>query len=155
MFGRLVSVCLLAWLIVGCTTNKAPVIQGPRPSFAAPTVGKANVVGQALGAGTQSPIKKTPVYLAQVYTDPQSKQSAYALNLASSPATISDENGFFAFTDVDPNQYVIIVGDYYGENDVVRASNGDAQVYELKAGEVTDVQAVQVKPSVATQQASQ
>jgi hypothetical protein len=116
---------------------------------ASPTAGKVNVVGQVLGTGSQNPIKNTPVYLAQVYTDEASKQSAYALNLASSPATISDENGFFTFTDVDPNPYVIIVGDYYGENDVVKESNGDARVYQFKAGEVVDVAAVQVKSTVA------
>lgn len=148
MFGRLVSFCLLVLLLTSCTTS-APQVQGPRPSVTAPTAGKVNVVGQVLTTGSQSPITKTPVYLAQVYTDPNSKESAYALNLATSPATFSDENGFFAFTDVDPNRYVIIVGDYYGENDVVRESNGDARVYQFKAGEVADVQAVQVKPEVA------
>lgn len=148
MYGRFVSFCLLMLLLIGCT-NQAPDVQGPRPSVASPTAGKVTVVGQVLGTGSQTPIRKTPVYLAQVYTDEASKQSAYALNLASSPATISDDNGFFTFTDVDPNPYVIIVGDYYGENDVVKESNGDARVYQLKAGEVVDVAAVQVKPNVA------
>lgn len=150
MYGRFVSLCLLVLLLVGCS-NQAPdvQVQVPRPSVASPTAGKVNIVGQVLGTGSQTPIKNTPVYLAQVYTDEASKQSAYALNLASSPATISDENGFFTFTDVDPNPYVIIVGDYYGENDVVKESNGDARVYQLKAGEVVDVAAVQVKSTVA------
>jgi hypothetical protein len=150
MYGRFVSFCLFVLLLVGCS-NQAPDIQvqGPRPSVASPAAGKTTVVGQILGTGSQTPIKNTPVYLAQVYTDEASKQSAYALNLASSPATISDENGFFTFTDVDPNPYVIIVGDYYGENDVVKESNGDARVYQFTAGEVVDVAVVQVKSTVA------
>ncbi|GAC1362297.1 MAG: hypothetical protein NVSMB42_21880 [Herpetosiphon sp.] len=94
-------------------------------------------------------MKKTPVYLAQIYWDPSHKRAAYALDLSRSPAVFTDEHGFFAFSGVDAHEYIIVVGDYYGDTDIIHEKNGDGRVFATAADHVLDVGTLPVKPSVA------
>ncbi len=141
---------LILLVLSACTS--APVSQAPvsTPSKPIPTPepGKAVVVGQVVSNGTQAPIRRTYVYLAQVYWDAEHKQAAYALDIARSPGTISDEQGFFTFRDVPPAEYVIVVGDFYGRNDVERVKDGSAKIQKTDANKVLDVGKVQVRPEV-------
>jgi hypothetical protein len=144
---------LLITLLAGCGAAAAPEPQPQqinRPSVPTPSTGMSAVAGQVVGIGSTTPIKKTPIYLAQVHWDGQHKNAAYALDIARSPATTTDQNGFFVFSDLPPDEYTLIVGDFYGRNDVVREKNGDARIFQPVAGKTLDVEVVQVNPLVET-----
>lgn len=142
---------LLVLTLAACgeIQNLPRATQAPTPSPPAPQAGKAVVVGRVVSNTTQQPITKTVVYLAQVYWDSAHENGAFALDLANSPASTTDEQGYFAFSDLEPGEYVLVVGDYYGENDIVRESNGDARIYQTEPGKVLDTGTVQVKPNVS------
>lgn len=81
--------------------------------------GKANVKGKLLSSKTSAPLANTVVRLAEVYygDNTQAEQKTggvYALDNAFSPSTISNSEGFFAFTDIDARDYVLLVGDIFG-----------------------------------------
>ena len=142
---------LLIALLAGCAGQPAPApapSEANRPPIPTPSSGATVVAGQAVGNTTQAPIKKTSVYLAKVYWDKDHKNAAFAVDLAHSPVTTTDQNGFFTFNLVEPSEYVLVVGDYYGNNEAVRDKNGDAQIYKPEAGKALDVGVVQVSPSV-------
>jgi hypothetical protein len=140
---------LLIALLAGCAEQPAPAQpQANRPAVPTPSSGAAVLAGQAVGTTTQAPIKKTYVYLAKVYWDKDHKNAAFALDISHSPVATTDQNGFFTFNQVEPSEYVLVVGDYYGTNDVVREKNGDARVYKPEAGKSLDVGVVQVNPDV-------
>ena len=143
---------IIASLILGILAACSQPNSQPAPSGTAlpePAADKSTLQGQAVTNTDQAPIKQTIVRLARVYRGADSEEAVFALDLAQSPATFTDDQGFFAFTDIAPGQYVINVGDYYGENDIVREDNGDAHVFDAQGGQVLNVGAVQVKPNVS------
>jgi hypothetical protein len=143
---------LLIALLAGCGNAPAQPQPQPQPinrlAVPTPSAGMSVVAGQVVGSGTAAPIKKTPIYLAQVHWDDQHKNAAYALDISRSPATTTDQNGFFVFSDLPPDEYTLIVGDFYGRNDVVREKNGNARIFQPEAGKTLDVEVVQVNPLV-------
>jgi hypothetical protein len=148
----LVLGAVLALILAGCG-GEPPQPQPQqinRPPIPTPSAGMSILFGQVVGSGSTAPIKKTPIYLAQIHWDAQHKNAAYALDISRGPATLTDQNGFFVFKDLPPNEYALIVGDFYGQNDVVRESNGNARIYQPAAGKSVDVGVVQVNPAVET-----
>lgn len=151
--ARLAIACATALvLLVACTgtpsisPTRVPVSTG----FVAPTpaAGRAVFVGRIVGKESRAPIKRTYVYLAQVYRDASGTQSAFAVDIARSPATISDREGLVVFTDVEPGDYVIVVGDFYGKNDTVREVDGKPKVVAIGSGDVLDLGLISVDPEL-------
>ncbi len=138
-----------AMVLAGCGGAAVPQpANANRPPVPTPSASSGIVTGQALSAGGNTPITGTPVYLAQIHWDSDHKSAAYVLNMSQSPATLTDQNGFFVFTTVPPNEYALIVGDYDGNSDVVRESNGNARIYQIEAGKTFDTGRIQVNPIV-------
>jgi hypothetical protein len=140
--------CLVILCLLGCAGQPAQPQQLALPTVPPPSADTSVVTGKVVGTGNQAPIKRTFVYLAKVFWDKDHTHAAYALDLANSPVAKTDQNGFFTMIKVQPFEYVVVVGDYYGTNDAVRESNGDAKVYKTEAGKALDVGTVQVNPAV-------
>jgi hypothetical protein len=140
--------CLIVLSLAGCANQAQPPEQAALPNVPTPTADTSVVAGRVVGAGSQAPIKKTPVYLAKVFWDEGHTNAAYALDLANSPVGHTDQDGFFWIPQVEPYEYVVVVGDYYGTNDAVREQNGDARIITAEAGKTLDVGIVQVNPAV-------
>ncbi len=143
----LVSWAVLILALASCG-SAPPQPQVNRPPIPTPSAGMSTLYGQVIGSSGNAPIKKTPIYLAAIHWDAQHKNAAYALDISHGPATTTDQNGFFVFTELPPNEYALVVGDFYGQNDVVRESNGNARIYQPEAGKTLDAGVVQVNPSV-------
>lgn len=165
MIRRSVFVGALVLVLAGCSTTAptAPTVSRtpitvtaqplPTTSSAAPATtatGTASIKGQAMGTGSNTPIAQTVIFLAQVYKDPKNGGEVFALDLANSPASFTDNNGNFQFKGIAPGRYVISLGDYYGIKDIVRESNGvDAKVYTLQNAQTVDAGVVHVRPDVS------
>jgi hypothetical protein len=136
-------------LLTGCNQLAPNVVQnsGPTPTIPAPSGEKSTVAGQVVSNSNQAPIQQTVVQLAQIYRDAKTNEAVYALDLARAPGGFTDQNGYFAITDVPPGEYAIMVGDYYGQNDIVREGD-NAQIFKADAGKTLNVGVVQVKPNV-------
>jgi hypothetical protein len=119
------------------------------PTTATTTTGTASIKGQAVGTGSNTPIAQTVIFLAQVYQDPTNGGEVFALDLANSPASFTDDNGNFQFTNIVPGRYVISLGDFYGVKDIVREANGAARVYTLENDQTVDAGVIQVRPDVS------
>lgn len=140
---------IVAVFLVSCSGGTPPQpADVNRPQVPTPNASSGIVTGQALASGTNAPITQTPVYLAQIHWDDDHKSAAYVLNISQSPSAFTDQNGFFTFTTVPPNEYALIIGEYDRNTDVVRESNGNARIYQIEAGKTIDTGAVQVNPIV-------
>jgi hypothetical protein len=141
------SIVLL--LLTGCNPTAPEVVQssGPTPTVPAPSGDNSTVAGQVVSNSNQAPIQETVVQLAQIYRDAKTNEAVYALDLARAPGGFTDQNGYFAITDVPPGEYAIMVGDYYGKNDIVREGD-NARIFKADAGKALNVGVVQVKPDV-------
>lgn len=78
-------------------------------------LGKAVVIGRLISSITEQPITNVPVRMAKIhYAEEGNKdpnQGAWALDNAFSPYSVSNENGYFIFENVEPVDFVIFVGD--------------------------------------------
>ncbi len=140
---------LFLLLLPSCSSEPAQPQQSARPTIPTPNRSTSVVSGQVVGSTTQAPIKDTYVYLAKVYWNAAHTQAAFAVDASHSPVAKTDQNGFFSLTQVEPSEYVLVVGDYYGSNDAVREKSGDARIYIAEMNKVLDVGTVQVNLAVA------
>ena len=99
----------------------------------APDDQKATVTGFVFSTATNKPYPKAPVWLAEVYR--QGGNGVYVLDHAFSPAVYADDQGNFTIPNVDPKEYVIIVGDPEGTYVVIPDDSGRARVWQTKPSE--------------------
>jgi len=120
----------------------APYSASP-PAFETSQPEMGTVIGRLVSNTTEVPLNREIVRLAEVecpegvaQSDKRS-QCVWTLSNAFSPSTFTDENGFFAFTDVPPQDYVIIAGDMIGKYINIADENGPFML-EAISDEITD-----------------
>lgn len=117
-----------------------------RSSVPTPAPDTANVVGRVVAADTKSPysLAGMPVRLAQVFWNEDKSDGAFVLEGATSPSTLIQEDGYFFFQNVVPADYVIVVGDPFGQNAIITEPNGKARVITVEAGKTFDTGRIEV-----------
>lgn len=132
---------LISMVLAGCSANNAST-STPIPT---PEQGKAVFAGQILNLEGK-PLSSVPLRLAEVYHDENNpEKGAYVLDTAFSPGTIADENGFFAFTNIKPGEYVLVVGDVEVNNYViVSEENGKARTWNIATDQIMDIGTLKV-----------
>lgn len=132
---------LISMVLAGCSANNAST-STPIPT---PEQGKAVFAGQIFNLEGK-PLSSVSLRLAEVYHDENNlEKGAYVLDTAFSPGTISDENGFFAFTNIKPGEYVLVVGDVEVNNYViVSEENGKARIWNIATDQIMDIGTLKV-----------
>ncbi|MEM4204409.1 MAG: hypothetical protein QXS54_10115 [Candidatus Methanomethylicaceae archaeon] len=118
------------------------------PQFLSPlpeNVSDATLIGQLISLSQKGPLSNTVVRLARVFWDEEKKEGVYVLEGARSPSCITDENGFFVFLDLEPADYVMVIGDVYGKYMVVSDSDRRARIFTLEKGKITNIGQLQVE----------
>lgn len=108
-----------------------PPIVVPIPSMAA-------VTGQVVSASTSRPMANTTVRLARVFWNEQHTDGVYVLEGARSPSAITNDGGFFVFANLNPADYVLVVGDVFGDHVIVSNPDGSAKIFTAEENKVTD-----------------
>lgn len=114
-------------IIAACTSNTQDVNNPLVTPPAQPEAGMATVTGRVISEESGMPLAATVVRLAEVVR--QEEKGAYVLDVAFSPGTDSDGEGFFIFENVDPLEYVIVVGDVYDIYKVMADEDGKAKTW--------------------------
>jgi hypothetical protein len=101
----------------------------------------AAIVGQAVSTLSTPPIPlgHTIVRLAKVFWNDQHTDGAYVLEGASSPSTVSDNDGFFAFANIMPGEYVVVVGNVNAQYEIISHTDGKPVIYTVAADATLDV----------------
>jgi hypothetical protein len=108
----------------------------------APQTGKTTLYGRVTNQ-SGAPIPNVPVRLAEVFR--QGDEGAYVLDGAFSPGDMTDEQGGFVIENVDPREYVIVVGDVEQDRyQIITKSDGSAEVYNPSAGELLNLETLSV-----------
>ena len=97
----------------------------------------ATVTGIVISQRTNEPIVEVPIQLAGVYYE--GERGAFVLYTAKSPTAITDGQGRFVFVDVEPQDYVLVIGNVE-VNDylIVPEESGRVRVWTAVAGEVLE-----------------
>jgi len=115
-----------------------------QPEFAESKADMGTVVGRLVSNTTDVPLNHEIVRLGEVECPeevlPENKRTecVWMLSNAFSPSTFTDENGFFVFNDVDPRDYVVIVGDMMNKNTKLADENGPF-MWSAVGNEITDI----------------
>jgi hypothetical protein len=104
-----------------------------------PETGKATVTGKVFSLKTNAPLANMVVRLAEVHRE--GERGAFLLDTAFSPGDITDEQGYFIFENVEPGEFVLVVGDVevYKGYVIIPESSGKPRVYEFEADKIQDV----------------
>jgi len=108
-----------------------------------PAAGKATLAGRAVQADG-SPYANTPLRLAQIYRE--GDQGAFVIDTANSPASMSNEDGYFTFIDVPPAEYLIVIG-WLEDTDytIYQNRSGEPYTYHLATDETRDLGVLRIE----------
>jgi hypothetical protein len=136
----LLCALILMLALSACSTAQVTP-QKSGPTAPAPKSGTTAVTGRVLSSKTGLPLVEEPVRLAEVFYD--DGVPLFLLDAAFSPATLSDANGYFAFNDIEPKEYVLTVGEFFATW-APHKEGGEAKVFKLEADQVIDVGEIKV-----------
>ncbi len=110
------------------------------------TPSKTAIVGKVMtnASGKTLPLTKTVVRLAIVFWNEDKSEGAFVLEGGSSPSAISNEKGEFAFTNLDPKDYVVVVGDMMGDNVIIAEPDGKAKIFTPESDKTLDIGVLEV-----------
>ena len=128
---------LLIIFLVSCRTSSTSTEVKVLPS---PEAGKAVIHGQVLSDPADH-LDNTTLRLAEVYRN-EDGDGAFALDEATSPSTISDENGNFVFVNIEPGEYVLFIGSLHTDFVVNTNPDSSAVVYEVGPGETLEIEPI-------------
>lgn len=139
-------------LIIGCRPNSSGSISptAPRFDFSAPispmpsrpNYGKASVMGRVITYSGR-PLIGMPVRLAKVYD--QGKEKIFVLEGGFSPVGVTQDDGYFMIENIEPGEYVMVVGNPESIYEIISESPGKAKVWNFVANEVTNVGVIRVR----------
>jgi hypothetical protein len=135
-------------LITGCRKSKDKNSAGDATAIPVPDAAKTTVTGNVFSTTLNQAYPKAAVWLAEVYRE--GGNGVYVLDHAFSPAIYADEQGVFIIADVDPKEYVIVVGDPEGAYEVIPDDTGRARVWATEGGKILDVGRISVSLSPRT-----
>ncbi len=126
----------LLLLVTACGKASATDTSIIPTTIQTPESGKAVVTGKVFSTTTNQPLT-TQVWLAEVHR--QGDQAVYVLNATSSPGIYSDKAGVFVLKNITPQEYVIVVGNPEGQNEVINDDSGKPKVWNIPADQIYDV----------------
>jgi hypothetical protein len=115
-----------------------------RPPIPTSQPGMGTVAGRLISSTTGAPLNREVIRLGEVEcpedatVEDKRAECVWTLSNAFSPSTFTDENGFFTFNDVEPRDYVVIIGDMLGKNTKLADEDGPF-MWEATADEIVDI----------------
>ena len=108
--------------------------------------GKAAIVGQVVTDASGEPVlfPNTVVRLAKVFWNEENTDGAFVLEGGSSPSDITDEMGVFVHNNIEPGDYVAVVGDVIGIHEIISNSDGSAKIFTAEEGQIINIGIIRV-----------
>lgn len=132
--------CLAAFAACGPAPVATPDGATPLPT-AEP--GNTTITGRIISSSTGKPVGDTVLRLAEVYH--VGDESAYVLDGARSPATVTDTEGRFVFANVPAREYVLFLSADEQVNAAVTEAPDKAKIWDARDGSFLDIGEVRVQ----------
>jgi hypothetical protein len=104
----------------------------------------AGITGRVVSSISDEPLGNVEVWLAEVVWNQDRTAGNFIIDGSNSPATRTRDDGQFLFNDLEPKDYVIVVGDLYGQNVIMSNNDGSARIYPAELGKMTDAGSLRV-----------
>ncbi|RMD74570.1 MAG: carboxypeptidase regulatory-like domain-containing protein [Chloroflexi bacterium] len=116
----LVAVLAVLVNIVACANQSTSSLPHSLPLAPTPRSGQAVAFGRVLSVITGKPIQRIRVAFAEVIRGEGNDAIFVDDGGLMTPWTETDEHGVFVLPDLTPKEYVVVIGDPMGVNDVIR-----------------------------------
>jgi len=144
----LIVVLALVLLLGACSTTEVAteVATEEIPPPPTPEAGMATVTGRVYSDETGEPLPGAIMRLAETVRPEEGggENDVFVLDLAFSPGTRTDESGVFVFENVDPMEYVVVVGDVERTYVVIPDETGKPATWIALPNEILDVGSLHV-----------
>jgi hypothetical protein len=137
---NLVFFFIIILAIISCNSKVDIINQQIQPTayiLQTPSVDKVNIVGRIISKNTNLAIADIDVWLAKVLK--KGDEVFYILDTVNSPSIMSNEHGYFQFIDIDPGEYVIVIGNPEIKYEIITNEFGKAKVWNFNAGNIENV----------------
>lgn len=114
MMQHMWVVLVVVLLVGGLTACSGPAVDFPKPT---PEPGTGSVVGRIVSRESGEPLANTIIRAGKVTRE--TGVPLYVIDGAHSPGDISDEEGIFLMENMLPGEYVFVVGELLGINEVI------------------------------------
>lgn len=104
----------------------------------------AGLTGRVVSSMTEEPLANMEVWLAAVVWNEDHTEGAYFIDGSASPTTRTRNDGRFFFNDLQPKDYVIVIGDLFGQNVAMSNNDGSARIYPAELGRIEDAGTLRV-----------
>ncbi len=116
----------------------------PNAPIPSPAPNLTTVTGYVFFKNSNTPLVNVPVILSQIYRNEQD-DGVFVYDTATSPYALTDINGRFIFSDVEPTEFIILVGNVEVNNyEIVKEPNGEAKFLNLLPGKILDLGVIKV-----------
>lgn len=105
------SPLLFPTAILAATASAPDRVAQPTITIPVPSSGKAVVAGRVSQSRTGEAIALTKVFLARIYYSADGSNAVYGLDVRTAPRALTTTDGRFVFVDVEPGEYLVMVGD--------------------------------------------
>ena len=94
-------------------SSATPIVTVPQAPIMVPTPspGRAVVIGKLRNLKSVGVVASIRVFLARIYYSADGSSAAFGLDIRTSPRAVSEVDGSFVFADVEPGEYLLMVGD--------------------------------------------
>ncbi len=134
---RTVIILLMLISLVACSAPQPASTPVNAFTVPTPTSGEAVVFGRVLSSISGQPIYRVRVAFAEVLRNEDT--AIFVDDAGLSPFAETDQDGRFVVPNLQPKEYVIVVGDPLGPNDVVRdPATGLPRIWNIQAGQQID-----------------
>ena len=122
----------------------------PPTPFPPPAPDKGSITGQLIHFQTGEPLANTPIFLGQLSPLTTAEGLTHTITVlpASSPHTMTDEQGYFSLLDVEPDTYALVIWTPVTSWVISDPDTQHEILVTVKAGEITDLgQVVSLAPT--------
>ncbi len=117
----------------------------PNEPVPTPVADRTTVTGDIIFTENGSPLVNVPVILAKIYRNDEG-DGAFVYDTATSPYALTDENGRFIFSNVDPAEYIMVVGNMeVNRYELLTELDGGTRIINAPSGEILDLGAIEVE----------
>ena len=120
-------------------TPKITPIATPLPTSTVELLPSKSGLKGYLHSISNQPVSSVLVRLAAVFWDDAKKEGAFVLDESASPSAITNGNGEFLFVNIEPGDYVILIGETPSDEGVVTNDDGSAKIYTAVSDKIVDI----------------
>jgi hypothetical protein len=148
-FKWILAALLILMIATACSSSNAstpsPAVQAEMDKIELEP-GRSALVGQVVTNASGEPVllPETVVRLARVFWNEDNSDGAFVLEGGSSPSDITNELGVFSHVNIEPGDYVVVVGDVIGIHEIISNPDGTAKIFTAKEGQITNTGIIRV-----------